>query len=468
MKLYNIKVFALIIGTLFLLSCEDALELKPAQSLGTAEAIADLEGLNAALSGTYDGLQGLAYYGRNFQVMWETQGDNVYISTKNGNRFLNNYKYENTAFSADIMDFWARGYETILRANNIINAEIESTDPDAVKQAVGEAYAIRALVHFDLVRSFALPYSEGGGSQLGVPYITVGEIGEPARATVAVVYENIIKDLAEAKALMNDPTVGPVRFTEDAVDALLARVHLYRATGTDLATAYTLANSVKAKYTLADTASLINFWDQSSTASEIFTLKFEGSESRGANNWGYMFLKAGYGDIRATSDIVDLYEAGDKRLDLFVLDGGEYYVDKFAGESATGSLGLVSPKILRVAEMYMIAAEAAARQSDFTNARIILNEFRAARGLAALSSTDVNDNGLFAEIMDEKNREFAFEGHRTFDLARLGQGLQRNQCNTGIELTAPCSIAADSPLRIFPIPENELVVNANMVQNNGY
>ncbi|WP_340153875.1 RagB/SusD family nutrient uptake outer membrane protein [uncultured Marivirga sp.] len=471
MKLFNIKLFALIVGTVFLLSCEeDPLELQPAQSLSTEEAISDLEGLQAALNGAYDGLQLLSYYGRNFPVMWEAHGDNVYISTRNSNRFLNNYQYQNNSFSGDVSGLWADGYSTILRANNIINAEIESTDQAAVNQAVGEAYAIRALVHFDLVRSYALPYSEGGGSQPGVPYITEAFIGEPARDAVSVVYENIIADLTQAKSLMTDGSVGPVRFTGSAVDALLARVYLYRATGDDLATAYSLANSVRAQYGMAAGADLVDFWDSSENDSEIFTLKFVGNESRGANNFGYIYIdqSIGYGDIRVSSDIINLYEAGDPRLDLIYEVGGEFYVGKFLGESASGIPGLVSPKIIRNSEMYMIAAEAAARRDDFANARTILNEFRAFRGLAALTTTDVPNNGLLDEIMEERRREFAFEGHRSFDLFRLGRGLTRNQCGTGLEITAPCSISSGSPLRIFPIPQNELDVNENMVQNAGY
>lgn len=447
-------------------SCSDSLELEPFQSLSTAEAIADLDGLEAALNGAYDGLQDLNYYGRDFLVMWEANGDNVYISTENSNRFLNSYQYQINPFDGNVQGFWEAGYNTILRANNIINAAIEDTDTEAIGQAVGEAYMIRALAHFDLVRTFALPYAEGNGAQAGIPYVQEAFIGQPARDDVGTVYANIIADIATAKGLMN-AAVGPFRFTDGAADALLARVYLY---SNDLPNALATANAVRNAYGLTAAADIVDFWDSSSNPEEIFTLAFQGNESRGANNYGYIYTDPaiGYGDIRATNDIISSYEAGDTRLDLIIEIAGEFHNGKFDGESALGIPGLVSPKVLRNSEMYFIAAEAAARQDDFATARTILNEFRASKNLAALTTGDVANNGLLDAVLEEKNREFAFEGHRTFDLFRLGRGLQRNQCGTGIEISAPCSLPANSPLRIFPIPQIERDVNPNMTQNDGY
>ena len=466
MKKINFKILILLLSV-FAFSCEDALELEPAQSLSTAEAISDLEGLQAALNGAYDGLQGLSYYGRDFQVMWEANSDNAYISTQNSNRFLNSYQYQLSPFDGNVLGFWEIGYNTILRANNIINAEITDADTDAIDQAVGEAYIIRALVHFDLVRAFALPYAEGNGAQDGIPYVKEAFIGQPARDNVSTVYTNIIQDITDGKALMNDASVGPYRFTDGSADALLARVYLYM---NDLTNAYTTANAVRAQYGLTAGADVVDFWDSSDNPEEIFTLQFVGNESRGANNFGYIYLdpQIGYGDIRVTDDLLSEYDAADPRLDLYAEISGEMFNTKFDGESAIGIPGLVSPKVIRNAEMYFIAAEAAARNNDPANARTILNEFRASKGLAALTTTDVPNNGLLDEIIAEKNREFAFEGHRTFDLFRLGRELTRTQCGTGIEVSAPCFLPANSPLRIFPIPQSERDVNPNMTQNDGY
>jgi hypothetical protein len=465
MKKIKLNIFVLMLSVIAF-SCSDSLELEPFQSLSTAEAIADLDGLEAALNGAYDGLQDLNYYGRDFLVMWEANGDNVYISTENSNRFLNSYQYQINPFDGNVQGFWEAGYNTILRANNIINAAIEDTDTEAIGQAVGEAYMIRALAHFDLVRTFALPYAEGNGAQAGIPYVQEAFIGQPARDDVGTVYANIIADIATAKGLMN-AAVGPFRFTDGAADALLARVYLY---SNDLPNALATANAVRNAYGLTAAADIVDFWDSSSNPEEIFTLAFQGNESRGANNYGYIYTDPaiGYGDIRATNDIISSYEAGDTRLDLIIEIAGEFHNGKFDGESALGIPGLVSPKVLRNSEMYFIAAEAAARQDDFATARTILNEFRASKNLAALTTGDVANNGLLDAVLEEKNREFAFEGHRTFDLFRLGRGLQRNQCGTGIEISAPCSLPANSPLRIFPIPQIERDVNPNMTQNDGY
>lgn len=458
MKNY-INIF-LITLTLSVFSCQGVLDIEPAQSLSVDESLSDFNGMQTALFGAYDGLQAVSYYGRDFVVNPEVGGENVYISINNSNRFLINYRYELNAAQTDT-DFWEQGYDIILRVNNIINSIDGITDGTAEdrNQILGEALFLRALAHFDLTREFCAPYAEGSGANTGIPIMLEAAISTPPRNTLAEVYSQINVDLTQAKGLMTQD-LGTFRAGVSAVNALLARVALYQGNNAEAEARAT--DVINAGYTLTAGADLPAFFASTGNAEEIFSLKTAPDETNGSNNLGQIYNPQGYGDIRVTSDIRNSYEAGDLRTALYYLNtDGEYYNGKFLGEE--GVPGLVSTKIFRLAEMYLIRAEARAKQSDFTGATADVNVIRQRAGLAALGA-NVDLDGVLAE----KNREFAFEGHRTFDLWRNGKPLVRVQANTGLEISAPAFIAADSYLRVYPIPQTELDVNPEISQAPGY
>jgi len=457
----NIRILTLFSFVLLLASaCQKELDLNPSESLSTGEALSDVASLKTALNGAYDAIQVVGYYGRNYQVMAETEANLVYLSTANSNRFVSSYTYQWTTANADITSVWNDGYTAILRANNVIN-NVDRIDGDAAEknQIKGEALAIRALVHFDLVRFFAKQYTNGApNTDPGVPIILTSGIGEPARNTVAEVYDQVISDLEAAKTLLRND--GVYRFSPEGDEALLARVYLYKG---DWAKAATAAGSLigNAQYSLS--ANVSAMFGGPGSSEEIFTLKNESSENRGSDNLGNIFIPQGYGDIRVTTDLLDLYEAGDSRATLiFKHTNNEYYVGKYLEQD--GVVGLASPKILRLAEMYLIRAEARFRQNDTDGALDDLNELRLKRGATELMSLP---NGI-RDILSERHRELAFEGHTAFDYWRTNTDMVRSQCGTGLEVSAPCTMAANSHLTVHPIPQREIDVNQNMAQNDGY
>ncbi len=457
--------FAYILFTLALvsLSCEEKLDqIQPQQSLSDVEALSDLTGLTAAMNGAYDGLQNVSHYGRNFQVNAEVEANLVYLSINNSNRFVQEYTYQWAADLGTQTGIWNAIYATILRANNIINNadNIDAATADK-NQLKGEALCVRALCHFDLVRSFAKAYTQSNPTtDLGVPIILEAKIDEPARNTIAQVYDQIIADLTTAKGLMTDKSI--YRFSPNAAEALLARVYLYKG---DYAKAEASATSVigVSKYSL--TSDIVKAFAAPGSSEEIFTLKFTAAENRGADNLGQIYNPQGYGDIRVSNDLISLYEDADQRKAfIYKHTNGQFYQNKYAAQDAIP--GLHSPKILRLAEMYLIRAEARARQNKFADAIADLNAIRAKRGASALSG--IADANVLKTVWDERKRELSFEGHTKFDLSRNGLDMVRSQCNTGIELDAPCTVPISSHLRVYPIPQREMDVNQNMVQNPGY
>ncbi|MDX1941325.1 MAG: RagB/SusD family nutrient uptake outer membrane protein [Saprospiraceae bacterium] len=447
---------------LIAISCEDKLELQPAQSLATEESLSDVKGMLTALYGAYDMLQDLNIYGRDYIVMAELEADLVYLSLSNSNRYVQNYTFLWTPDNANITAVWNDYYTVILRCNNIIN-NIDKIEGDAAEknQIKGEALAIRALSHFDLVRVFAKQYTQSNPTaDLGVPVVLESKIDEPTRNTIAEVYNQITSDLEATKGLLTDK--GKFRFGPDAANALLSRVYLYKG---DYANAEKFASDVinTNKYAIAD--DIIAAFKAPGSSEEIFTLKFTASETRGSDNLGRFFNPSGYGDARVATDCISLYEPSDKRLGfIYKHTNNQMYTNKFFAQD--GVDGLFSPKILRISEMYLTRAEARAKQNKFADAIADLNAIRAKRSASALAG--IADADVFQTVLDERRRELAFEGHTKFDLWRNGLDMVRNQCNTGIELDAPCNLAASSNLRVYPIPTREIDVNQNMVQNSGY
>ncbi len=476
MKNITYKLFSLVVGlSLIVSSCTDELVQTDPQALSTNEALSTFEGLQTALFGAYDGMQDLQWYGRDFIVIPEVGGDNVYIAIDNSNRFLQNWDYELNAFNTQTA-FWTDAYATILMVNNIILAiesgavDISPTEQADADLVLGEAYAIRAIAHFDLVRAFAQQYTIDSNSP-GVPVVTepLEPTATPARNSVGEVYGQVDKDLVKASGLL-DNSLGPYRITRDAITALQARVALYKG---DYSVAKSLADQIinSGNYPLMPSFDVQNGWLTDGLSEEIFTLKFLTSEDRGSNNLGRIYIPSGYGDIRPSTDWRKLFDAdldgvGDDNDVRFswvndVDSGdGEYYQYKYAG--ADGVDGLTSPKLLRTSELYLIAAEGALETGG--DPLPYLNTLRAARDADPLTSADLSS------IMDERSRELAFEGHRAFDLFRRGLTATRDQFvdDPGKALTAPDVVPPQDFLRAYPIPQVEIDANVNMTQNDGY
>jgi hypothetical protein len=363
---------------------------------------------------------------------------------------------------------WNYGYGVILRVNNIINNIENAVDATQAQrdQLLGEALTIRALAHFDLVRVFATPYADGGGAQKGVPIKLDGEVTSPARNTVAEVYEQVIADLNLAKTKLNED-VGPYHITVNAVNALLSRIYLYQGDNAKSAQAATDVIST-GDYELVD--DLENFWLSNGTNEEIFTLILLPSETKGADNLGHIFNPGvGYGDVRVTTDIRDAFtDPDDKRIaaSFYQYTNGDWYVGKYLGQEDIP--GLASTKIIRYAEVILNRAEAFAKQEKYSEALADLDLIRDRAGIGPIGP--IANADVLTEVLNERRRELAFEGHRSFDVFRNSQDLTRIQCNTGKEVNVAgnCTISKSSNLRVYPIPQQEMDANKNMVQNDGY
>ena len=449
---------------LSLASCEKSfLELKPPTSLTPEFALATEADLQVALRGAYAGLKSTALYGRSLMVLGDMMADNTYQSALNTNRYTNFNLYNYLVTDGDVAGLWNASYTVILRANNIINSPI--ADNANIQQIKGEAYAIRALAYFNLVRYFASPYTVDP-SKLGVPVITTYQADlKPERAKIADVYTLINKDLTQAYTLMTKFT-NSSQFSKYSAKALQAKVYLAMGDKTNAKTA-ALDVITNSGFTAISSAAHTGYWagvaPRTDKVETLLEISFDAVANNAFDALSYIYLQSGnYGDMLCSSELYDLFETADIRKSLYAtgIRGGlaSVFVNKYS--SFTGDHS--DTKVIRMSEMYLIAAEAS-YPSNTADALKYVNEVTSRRGATAIASSG---SALLEDIITERRKELAFEGERYLDMQRL----QRNIARSKNYPAAALSIDFTNYRRIMPIPQGELDANPSikLQQNPGW
>jgi hypothetical protein len=449
---------------LSLASCEKSfLELKPPTSLTPEFALATEADLQVALRGAYAGLKSTALYGRSLMVLGDMMADNTYQSALNTNRYTNFNLYNYLVTDGDVAGLWNASYSVILRANNIINSPI--ADNANIQQIKGEAYAIRALAYFNLVRYFASPYTLDP-SKLGVPIITTYQADlKPERAKIADVYTLINKDLTQAFTLMTKFT-NSSQFSKYSAKALQAKVYLAMGDKTNAKTA-ALDVITNSGFTAISSAAHTGYWagvaPRTDKVETLLEISFDAVANNAFDALSYIYLQSGnYGDMLCSSELYDLFETADIRKSLYATGtrGGlaSVFVNKYS--SFTGDHS--DTKVIRMSEMYLIAAEAS-YPSNTADALKYVNEVTSRRGATAIASSG---SALLEDIITERRKELAFEGERYLDMQRL----QRNIARSKNYPAAALSIDFTNYRRIMPIPQGELDANPSIKsqQNPGW
>ena len=449
---------------LSLASCEKSfLELKPPTSLTPEFALATEADLQVALRGAYAGLKSTALYGRSLMVLGDMMADNTYQSALNTNRYTNFNLYNYLVTDGDVAGLWNASYTVILRANNIINSPI--ADNANIQQIKGEAYAIRALAYFNLVRYFGSPYT-ADPSKLGVPIITTYQADlKPERAKIADVYTLINKDLTQAFTLMTKFT-NSSQFSKYSAKALQAKVYLAMGDKTNAKTA-ALDVITNSGFTAISSAAHTGYWagvaPRTDKVETLLEISFDAVANNAFDALSYIYLQSGnYGDMLCSSELYDLFETADIRKSLYATGtrGGlaSVFVNKYS--SFTGDHS--DTKVIRMSEMYLIAAEAS-YPSNTADALKYVNEVTSRRGATAIASSG---SALLEDIITERRKELAFEGERYLDMQRL----QRNIARSKNYPAAALSIDFTNYRRIMPIPQGELDANPSikLQQNPGW
>lgn len=462
------KKIILIIMTMFFMSCSKSfLELTPQQSVSDLNALTNIGDLNSTVTGIYNEISGSPYYGRYMLLIPEVMADNVKQNSQ-ANRIIDYAQHVMNKSDVDAANLWTSMYRAINSANNIINSDIPVTaaiqaDKDHI---IGEAYALRGLIYFDMVRMYAQHYTyTSGASHLGVPLILdFDPKRKPQRNTVKEVYEQVISDMTKATTLMKSASRSKNSNTlsSTSVKALLARVYLYKE---DWVNAEIMATAViGSSYSLVTNSNYAKLWSTDNSTESIFEISMTTSDNRGSNSIAGLYIKEIYGDYLPSKDVVSLYNASDLRLSTFKTDPllvGAYAslrVNKYPD-----IIGNDNVKVIRLAEIYLIRAEARAfLGTNVLGAQQDLDVVRK-RALPSAATTTATDQALKDEIMLERRLELCFEGQRLWDLMRKKMGIVRTQCTS-----AKCSIPYGDNTNVLPIPQFETDTNPNITQNPGY
>jgi hypothetical protein len=446
----------------FTVSCsKDFLELQPQQSLAMSRALVSITDFNAAIAGCYDGLQSGNYYGKFFLVTPDVMSDDA----KGGalvNRASDWASYVGTSTDRSNLaeNIWLAGYRVIDRTNRILE-----TKPDFnIDDIKGQAYAMRALAYFDLVRIYAQHYTfTADASHLGVPIVTaVDPLQKPARNTVKEVYDQVIADFTSALPLIND-NKNSYYFSKNAVKALLSRVYLYKE---DWTNSVAMANDVinSGKYTLVSNANYAKIFSTDHSTEAILEIEMNSLDNNGVNSIAGNYLASGYGEYLPSMDLVNLVPTGDIRKTLFITDpklGGGVYgtlrVNKYSNAQ-----GYDNTPVIRLSEVYLNQAEANYHLTNESAAQTDVSLIRK-RGLATAAIVTETGSALLEQILLERRIELSFEGHRLWDLTRNKKGVLRTNCTA-----STCSIPYPSKRFILAIGKFETDANINMVQNPDY
>jgi starch-binding outer membrane protein, SusD/RagB family len=470
MKKIIIGVLLVVSSSVFY-SCEDFLNVTPRDILvedGAFQSLADLEagtiGVYAALSYT------------NLIDLSSRMGDNLQLGGENRGQGRQTHDWAFNSGTGEASGIWNNLYGSIARLNRVlfnidrlIDEGVVTADETNVLK--GELLAIRAMQHFDLWRVFSEKYNP---SARGVAYMSLEDLdgngrpdgldpdATPVRQTTEFLIGRINQDLAEARNLLPEVTENVFRMNQTAVIALQARVALYSEQYAD---AVTHATTVLGRINLAAAADYSGIWTDANNEEVILAWR----RIPGDGRIGTLFTDLN-GDrfFQPAEGIVDVYDAAnDIRFARTIgfKANGDIIVNKYPGTA--GNVALNNVKVLRAAEMLLIAAEAKAWQNQIANGTSDLNTLRAARINGYTDQTFADRDALLAAIEVERRRELAYEGHRWFDLKRWGRDLDRDprDCVSG---AIPCVIQSTDYRWRFPIPQAEIFANPNMEQNDGY
>ena len=436
----------LTIITVTCFSC-DVLEVEPKSSIDATTAFKNKEDIDKGILGAYSYFQSLRYYGRSDVIFPDLAADNLSHpvgATASEYREIanNNILPENGSVSG----IWYIMYGGINVANNVIAKVpgIENMTESEKNSALGELYFIRALNHFNLMNYFGpIPIKT-------TPTVGVGNL-DIARAPVDQVYAQIINDLLFAAEHLPASSIK-IRTSKYAAKALLARVYLYQE---NYDQAVTMATDVinNGGYTLLGNYADVFAADQS--AESIFEIYFSQTERNRIAEYNFPTSLNGRREVEPSADLLAAYETGDSRYGASIA---------FAGTSAYAikyddlSLGDANFIVLRLADMYLIRAEAETHKSA-PNTTAIQSDINTIRLRANLTPTAETSIAQLQRIIEKERRlEFAFEGQRWFDLVRTGRAI------------AVLPNVNSSNQTLFPIPSEELQTNNDpgMTQNPGY
>ncbi|MEO2127753.1 MAG: RagB/SusD family nutrient uptake outer membrane protein [Christiangramia sp.] len=433
-------------------SCStDDLEPSLEQSKRSENAILSVGDMEGLIKGAYNRLSSSGYYGRDYLVTNEVRTTNVF-SNGNSGRFSTEAAL---AYLPNSTYIWDNAYGVIAVANILIGTDVSTLEGDQAygQHIQGQAYAIRALAHFDLLKTYGQQYV---GGDLGVPYVKSFKGGNdfPSRDSVDSNIADIMSDLQTAFDLMSSDYFDSSKefMSKYTAKALESRVALQFGMWTEARDA---AKAVidSGIYSIVPASDYVASFDQDGGANSIFEIAYSGTDNPGSDSMEFIYRGSTYGDIQVLPNVLDLYEEGDVRAAILGYEGERLRnIGKYPNRSA-------NVIVIRYEEVVLNYAEALYQIDENDEMALTwLNKIPEARGATPYDDVTVEN------ILQERRRELIFEGLYFWDLMRYGMDIEKVDVLQNISATIPFG---DYRLA-YPIPLNEIDANSNITQNPNY
>ena len=441
----NIRIFILLCGILAATSC---LDQTPIESIPADGVIKDLKSAQVALTGAYDAAQ---TFEGNFVVTMNYASDNVVLFSGQA-IVIPQFKAAGTSgWDPTAGGGFGDYYFGINQANTIIKYLPEITGDEKQKNNIlAQAFFLRALAYFDLARTY-------GGVQL---VLDPSESPDNGKGIKKSTYEEVLRqvkaDLTQAESLFDEGLSTKAKASIWAVYALKARVCLYLKEW-DAAAEYATRVIGSKRFSL--TPEVSGFFETAMSSESIFELVFSSADRLPFFTYYLPSDKGGRLDYIPEPEFVrELLDPakGGKRAQLIYDKGdGVYAIAEYAKQDGSSSI-----QVLRLAEQYLIRAEALLHRSapDVAGARDDLNVIRRRAGLADLTLDDAS--ALMMQVEAERRYELAFDAHRFNDIVRTGRA--------AAVFGAYDSAFTNSDYWVLPFPNNAILADGDLEQNHGY
>ncbi|OLY94115.1 SusD family protein [Cnuella takakiae] len=474
----KLKQFAIVLLTAGSLStaCTKVLDVAPQQSIDALTAIQTADDVNQLVIGSYSLMGTGQLYGTNLFLLPDLLGSDfnagaaaaaryaTWVGTFQGQRQA--FRKQMTRDNSEASRTWIAAYRTINNANLVLQNLDKVTDVAERNRLEGEALLIRGVMHFELVRLFALPWgATPNNSQAGVVIQTTASNNKDEaaaaakpRATVAAVYAAVLADMTAAVGKL--PASNGTRFNASTAQAYLSRVYLQQG---NFAAARDAANAVIASGKYSLNASVAAVFSNRNTAESIFEIQQNDQNNAGQSNDGMATFYAslpgiGRADVRISNGFYNLYNDNDlRKREWYYLGTGARPADpangvlnRYSGKWKSFSQNL---PVIRLAEMYLNRAECNLRLGTAVGATPEQDLAQVRNPIRTNLPSIVNPT--LADVLNERQLELAFEGHRIHDIRRLGGSVG--------------TYAWNADILVMPIPAREVDATSGVItQNPGY
>ena len=498
------KLAAFIAVSFSLASC---LEKIPGDYIPEGEAMKTFSDAEQTLTGIYSAYMSSALYSGYLTLCPDIQSDLVYAVQGNSNTFGNIWLWDIRSTNSEVEAVYAALYRVIGLCNFYLD-QVEDlrnslTDDEEIQYLdyyTGEVYCARALAYSELIKCFCKAYDPAtAADELGVVLADTYFGEKPGkRASLKESYEFVINDLKKAEEMLDEENdyFDAAYFTHAAAHAIHARMALYMQDwdeairhSTELIDSDAFALATTSPYTTqaspvtgaAKTYTYIDWmWTNDASFENIWRIGYTTTSYGGAQ--GSVFLNFTvdyyyyYPDYVPAKWALNLYASNDMRYGAYFAQAQTGYSHQLTWPLLIkyyGNEGLMQnmiyhvnmPKPMRLAEQYLIRAEAYCRKANWSAASTDLTTLRQSRHTSG-GNISVNASNWLDTVSDERVRELYMEGFRLNDLKRWGRGFERTPQSMTQSEGSSLKIAAGDPLFVWPIPNHEIISPGSQVQPN--